>query len=142
MKKFYQTATASLLLSLCLASCNNDSDYPAGYVGFEHSSQEYPYNKSTQEEILEIKIIAVDKEKKDRTVKLSANSIEIPGEPSCYQLTEKQVTIKADQKSVTTRIKIFPQYILKNATLRLTCTPQWKDNDPKQSRLIIQFTPK
>lgn len=142
MNKFYQTSTACLLLSLCLVSCNNDSDYPANYVGFEHSSQEYHYNKGEREEVLEIKIIAVDKEKKDRTVKLSGSSLEIPGEPSCYQLTEKQVTIKADQKSVTTRIKIYPQYILKNATLRLTCTPQWEENDPKQSRLIIQFTPK
>lgn len=142
MKKNYLTATASLLLSLCLASCNDDKDYPANYVGFEHNSQEYHYDKSIREGVLEVKIIAVDKEKKDRIVRLSGSSTEIPGEPSCFQLTEKQVTIKADQKSATTRIKIFPNRILRNSALRLTCTPQWKENDPKQSLLIIKFTPK
>lgn len=142
MKKYYQAATASLLLSLCLASCNDDNDYPANYVGFEHNSQEYHYDKNIREDVLEVKIIAADKEKKDRVVKLSASTIEVPGEPSCFQLTEKQVTIKADQKSATTRIKIFPNRILRNSVLRLTTSPQWKENDPKQSVLIIQFTPK
>lgn len=142
MKKNYLTATASLLLSLCLASCNDEKDFPANYVGFEHNSQEYHYDKNGLEDVLEVKIIAVDKEKKDRILKLSGSSIEIPGEPSCFQLTEKQVTIKADQKSATTRIKIFPSHILKNSVLRLVCTPQWKENDPKQSLLIIRFTPK
>lgn len=142
MKKNYLTATASLLLSLCLASCNDEKDYPANYVGFENNSQEYRYDKSIPEDILEVKIIAVDKEKTDRIVRLSGNSVTVPGEPPCFQLMESQVTIKADQKSATTRIKIFPNRILKNSFLRLACTPQWTENDPKQSLLVIKFTPK
>lgn len=141
MKKYYQTAMASLLLSLCLASCgdNNKKDYPASYVGFEHPIQDFKYDKAKEEEVLEVKIIAVDKEKKDRIMKLSGTSMQLPGESACFKLTESQVTIKADKKSVTTQIKIFPKRILKNTYLRLTCTPQWEDKEAKQSQLSIRF---
>lgn len=141
MKKYYQTAVASLLLSLCLASCNdnNKRDYPSNYVGFEHPTQKYRYDKVNQEETLEVKIIAVNKDKQDRIVKLSGKSIELPGEPSCFKLTETQVTIKADKKSATTKIKIFPKHVIRSSYLHLTCTPQWKDEEAKQSQLSIQF---
>lgn len=147
MKKYDRPMIAALLLSLCLihlSACQDSkkNDYPANYVGFERSKLEHRYNKENQEETLEVKIIAIEKEKTDRIVKLSGASMEVPGEAPFFKLTETQVTIQADKKSVTTRIKVFPQRVIKNTSIRLTCTPQWKAEDAKQSQLNIRLLPK
>lgn len=147
MKKYDRPTIATLLLSLCLmflSACQDSkkNDYPANYVGFEELKLEHRYNTENQEEILEVKIIAIEKEKTDRIVKLSGTGVTIPGLTPYFQLTETQVTIKADKKSATTRIKIFPNHVIKNANIRLTCTPQWKAEDAKQSQLSIRLLPK
>lgn len=143
MKQYYQTGTLVLLLSLCLASCqDNKKDYPTKYVGFERSSDNYYYDKNNTEETIELKIIAADKEKSNRVVKITATSITIPGEGAFYQLIESQVTIQAGHKSATARIKIFPNRVIKRSLLRVVCTPQWKDEEAKESQISLRMLPK
>lgn len=141
-KSFLQHVFAVLTLALCLVSCNSDNDnYPKNYVGFEHSTKSVTCDKSKAMEDIQIKIIAVEKEKEDRVLKLSISNQALPGKTPIFQLTEKQVTIKAENKSVTTTIKIFPKEMLMNKQyLQLVCTPQWKGGEP--SKITIQLIAK
>lgn len=141
MKRSYQTIIAALLLIFCLSACNDTdkNNYPVNYVGFERTVQEYHYNKEKQEQTLEVKIIAVEKEKADRVVKLTAAGIDLPDRPSYFKLTESQVVIKANQKSATIQIIIYPKYAIKNSFIRLTCTPQWKAENAKESQFAIRL---
>lgn len=144
MKKF-NDASAGLfvLLTICLSlfSCNNDNDkFPDDYVGFDKTSLTVECTKGEAEKELEIKIIAAEKSKVDRSVQLSTPS-PAPGQAPIMKFTEKTVTIKAGKKSATTIIKIYPkQMILKQQNINLSCTPQWKDG--KVSKLIIQLKQK
>lgn len=139
MKKF-NDANAGLLvlLTTCLSlfSCNGSNDnFPDDYVGFEKSAQTIECDKTQAESEFEIKIIAAEKSKEDRTVQLSTPALP-PGQAPIMKFTEKTVTIKAGKKSATTLIKIFPkQMVLKKQNLNLSCTPQWKDG--KVSKLSI-----
>lgn len=139
MKKFNEAnAGLFVLLATCLTlfSCDNNNDnFPDDYVGFEKSSQTVECDKSQTEKELEIKIIAAEKSKEDRTVQLSTPALP-PGQAPVMKFTEKTVTIKAGKKSATTTIKIFPkQMVLKKQNINLSCTPQWKDG--KVSKLSI-----
>lgn len=144
MKKFNEANTGLfVLLTTCLSlfSCNGNNDnFPEDYVGFEKSTQKVECDKSQAERELEIKIIAAEKSKKDRTVQLSTPALP-PGQAPVMKLTEKTVTIKAGKKSATTIIKLFPkQMVLKKQNINLSCTPQWKDG--KVSKLSIQLQQK
>ena len=74
MKKFNDANVGLfVLLTACLSlfSCNNDNDnYPKNYVGFEKSTRTVECDKNQSESELQIKIIATDKSKEDRTVLL------------------------------------------------------------------------
>ncbi|MEG0648119.1 MAG: hypothetical protein RR471_13260 [Bacteroides sp.] len=145
MEKFYQKTVMTLLIGSFLAACssNKKNDYPADYVGFERAHQEYTYTKGVQEELFDIKIIAVEKSKEDRIVKISSGKTTTPGGEFVFmELTEEKVVIKAGKKSATTRIRFFPKHIFKGTFVQLTCTPQWKDKNAQPSKLNIQLIPK
>lgn len=141
MKKF-NDANAGLfvLLTTCLSlfSCNNDTDnYPKDYVGFDQATRIIECDKNKAESELEIKIIAAEKSKEDRTVQLSTPPLP-SGQKPIMKLTENKVTIKAGKKSVTTTVKLYPkQMILKQQNVILSCIPQWKEG--KVSKLTIQL---
>lgn len=141
-KSFLQQVFAVLALTLCFVSCNSDNDnYPKNYVGFDHSTQSVTCDKNKTVEEIQVKIIAVEKENEDRVLKLSGNDQTLPGKSPIFQLTEKQVTIKAGKKSVTTTIKIFPkEMLMKKQNLQLVCIPQWKGGEA--SKLAIQIIAK
>lgn len=126
---------------LLLTSCgNSNNNYPEDYVGFEKNAFTHQYNEKNQEETITIKIIATDKESTDRVVKLSASSINIPGETSFFELKDKQLTIKSGDKSASTQIKINPKKAIRNGYIQVTCTPQWKDG--QVTKLAIRMEPK
>lgn len=145
MEKFYQKVVMTLVILSFLAACksNKKNDYPTDYVGFERVHQEYAYNKAMQEETLDIKIIAIEKSKEDRIIKLSSSATTTPGRESVFvKLTEEQVIIKAGKKSVTTQIKLYPKHIIKGTFVHLISTPQWKDKNAQPSKLSIRLIPK
>lgn len=112
MKKFNDANVGLfVLLTACLSlfSCNNDNDnYPKNYVGFEKSTRTVECDKNQSESELQIKIIATDKSKEDRTVLLATPALPA-GQAPIMKLTETKVTIKAGQKSATTTIKLYPK---------------------------------
>ena len=72
MKKLNDANIGILVLlstCLCLFSCNNDNDnLPKDYAGFEHSKETVECEGNKSECELEIKIVAMEKAKEDRTV--------------------------------------------------------------------------
>lgn len=128
-----------LSVCLCLFSCNNDNDnLPKDYAGFEHSKETVECESSKSECELEIRIIATEKAKKDRTLVLSAPTPMI-GQTPVLQLTEKKVIIKAGKKSVVTIIKIYPkQMVLKKQNVTLSCTPQWKEGGISKLTILLK----
>lgn len=85
MKRFYFQTTVALLVSLLLLACDDkNKNYPTRLCRLqEHSMQSHFYSKSDKEETIEVKVIAVDKKKEDREVKLSINRSAIPGIAWC-----------------------------------------------------------
>lgn len=141
MKRFYSQAATALLASLLLLACNNKKkDYPKDYVGFERSTQTYYYNPANTEETLEVKVIAVEKKKEDREVKLNTNQSNIPGIGTVYKLTNSRLTIAAGKKEAKTTIVLSPKKAIKGQVIQLSCTPLWKDG--QTSKLAIELIPK
>lgn len=101
MKKLNDANIGILVLlstCLCLFSCNNDNDnLPKDYAGFEHSKETVECEGNKSECELEIKIVAMEKAKEDRTVVLAAPP-QVTGQAAVIQLTEKKVIIKAGKK--------------------------------------------
>ena len=124
---------------LCLFSCNNDNDnLPKDYAGFEHSKETVECEENKSECELEIKIVAMEKAKEDRTVVLAAPP-PVTGQAAVIQLTEKKVIIKAGKKSATTIIKIYPkQMVLNKQNVTLSCTPQWKEGGISKLTILLK----
>ena len=142
MKKFNDANVGLfILLTTCLSlfSCNNDNDnYPKDYVGFEKSTRTVECDKNQSESELQIKIIATDKSKEDRTVLLATPALPA-GQAPIMKLTEAKVTIKAGQKSATTTIKLYPKkMVLKQQNITLPCTPQWKEGSVSKLTILLK----
>ena len=142
MKKFNDANVGLfVLLTACLSlfSCNNDNDnYPKDYVGFEKSNRTVECDKNQSESELQIKIIATDKSKEDRTVLLATPALPA-GQAPIMKLTETKVTIKAGQKSATTTIKLYPKkMVLKQQNITLSCTPQWKEDSVSKLTILLK----
>lgn len=142
MKKFNDANVGLfILLTTCLSlfSCNNDNDnYPKDYVGFEKSTRTVECDKNQSESELQIKIIATDKSKEDRTVLLATPALPA-GQAPIMKLTEAKVTIKAGQKSATTTIKLYPKkMVLKRQNITLSCTPQWKEGSVSKLTILLK----
>ena len=87
---------------------------------------------------LQIKIIATDKSKEDRTVLLATPALPA-GQAPIMKLTETKVTIKAGQKSATTTIKLYPKkMVLKQQNITLSCTPQWKEGSVSKLTILLK----
>lgn len=142
MKKFNDANVGLfVLLTACLSlfSCNNDNDnYPKDYVGFEKSTRTVECDKNQSESELQIKIIATDKSKEDRTVLLATPALPA-GQAPIMKLTETKVTIKAGQKSATTTIKLYPKkMVLKQQNITLSCTLQWKEGSVSKLTILLK----
>ena len=122
MKKLNDANIGILVLlstCLCLFSCNNDNDnLPKDYAGFEHSKETVECEGNKSECELEIKIVAMEKAKEDRTVVLAA---------------PPPVT---GQAAV---IKIYPkQMVLNKQNVTLSCTPQWKEGGISKLTILLK----
>lgn len=111
---------------------------PKDYAGFEHSKETVECEENKSECELEIKIVAMEKAKEDRTVVLAAPP-PVTGQAAVIQLTEKKVIIKAGKKSATTIIKIYPkQMVLNKQNVTLSCTPQWKEGGISKLTILLK----
>lgn len=126
-----------MLLSV-LASCNKDSKYPHDYIGFEKHSFDYAFDPGRSSEEFDVKIIAADKQDRDR--EMTVEGVTPPGKKPVFSIPEKKVVIHAKKKSAKVRIKIYPERISNQSTLRLVCTP--KDKKVKSTQLMIKLKPK
>jgi len=139
MKRFYFQTTVALLVSLLLLACD-DKNNPTDYVGFEHSMQSHFYSKSDKEETIEVKVIAVDKKKEDREVKLSINRSAIPGIGVVCKLNNDRLIIKAGKKEAKATITLFPGKAIKGEIIQIVCTPLWEGG--QTSKMSIELIPK
>ena len=141
MKRFYFQTTVALLVSLLLLACDDkNKNYPTDYVGFEHSMQSHFYSKSDKEETIEVKVIAVDKKKEDREVKLSINRSAIPGIGVVCKLNNGRLIIKAGKKEAKATITLFPGKAIKGEIIQIVCTPLWEGG--QTSKMSIELIPK
>ena len=141
MKRFYFQTTVALLVSLLLLACDDkNKNYPTDYVGFEHSMQSHFYSKSDKEETIEVKVIAVDKKKEDREVKLSINRSAIPGIGVVCKLNNERLIIKAGKKEAKATITLFPGKAIKGEIIQIVCTPLWEGG--QTSKMSIELIPK
>ena len=141
MKRFYFQTTVALLVSLLLLACDDkNKNYPTDYVGFEHSMQSHFYSKSDKEETIEVKVIAVDKRKEDREVKLSINRSAIPGIGVVCKLNNDRLIIKAGKKEAKATITLFPGKAIKGEIIQIVCTPLWEGG--QTSKMSIELIPK
>ena len=141
MKRFYFQTTVALLVSLLLLACDDKhKNYPTDYVGFEHSMQSHFYSKSDKEETIEVKVIAVDKKKEDREVKLSINRSAIPGIGVVCKLNNDRLIIKAGKKEAKATITLFPGKAIKGEIIQIVCTPLWEGG--QTSKMSIELIPK
>lgn len=142
MKKFNDANIGVFaLLSMCLSlySCNKDNDnFPKDYVGFEETAKTVECESGKPESELQIKIIATDKSKEDRTVQLFIPPVPA-GQAEVMKLTENKVTIKAGKKSVTTTVKIYPnRMVLKKQNFIISCIPQWKESGISKLSILLK----
>ncbi len=126
---------AGLLLTCCSGSQNN---FPDDYVGFNKTYINHSYSSTTEEEVIDLDVIASNKSSEDRVVRLSINKPPIGSDS--FALSEKEVVIKAGKKKATTTVKVFPNKVVKGVYIHVTCTPQWKD--ATATKMTIQLTPK
>ena len=141
MKRFYFQTTVALLVSLLLLACDDkNKNYPTDYEGFEHSMQSHFYSKSDKEETIEVKVIAVDKKKEDREVKLSINRSAIPGIGVVCKLNNDRLIIKAGKKEAKATITLFPGKAIKGEIIQIVCTPLWEGG--QTSKMSIELIPK
>ena len=141
MKRFYFQTTVALLVSLLLLACDDkNKNYPTDYVGFEHSMQSHFYSKGDKEETIEVKVIAVDKKKEDREVKLSINRSAIPGIGVVCKLNNDRLIIKAGKKEAKATITLFPGKAIKGEIIQIVCTPLWEGG--QTSKMSIELIPK
>ena len=141
MKRFYFQTTVALLVSLLLLACDDkNKNYTTDYVGFEHSMQSHFYSKSDKEETIEVKVIAVDKKKEDREVKLSINRSAIPGIGVVCKLNNDRLIIKAGKKEAKATITLFPGKAIKGEIIQIVCTPLWEGG--QTSKMSIELIPK
>ena len=141
MKRFYFQTTVALLVSLLLLACDDkNKNYPTDYVGFEHSMQSHFYSKSDKEETIEVKVIAVDKKKEDREVKLSINRSAIPLIGVVCKLNNDRLIIKAGKKEAKATITLFPGKAIKGEIIQIVCTPLWEGG--QTSKMSIELIPK
>ena len=141
MKRFYFQTTVALLVRLLLLACDDkNKNYPTDYVGFEHSMQSHFYSKSDKEETIEVKVIAVDKKKEDREVKLSINRSAIPGIGVVCKLNNDRLIIKAGKKEAKATITLFPGKAIKGEIIQIVCTPLWEGG--QTSKMSIELIPK
>ena len=147
MKKFNDVHAVSLVLlyaCMSLFSCDdNQTDrFPQNYVGFENSTRSIECDVNNTEHEVEIRIIAAEKSKEDRTVQLSLPPTSL-GQVPVLELTEKKIILKAGKKSATTIVKVYPKrMVLKEQNVVISCVPQWKDGEISKLTVLIKQSKK
>ena len=139
MRNLCKKGAGILLAVLCLSACSDSkSNYPGEYVGFEKMTATYTFSKTAEDQDISIKIIAAEKQDKDREVTLAGKWK--PGEQPAFRLMDTKVIIPAKKKSATARIRFFPRQMKQNTEVRIICSP--KDKNVEQTQLTLKLVVK
>lgn len=125
--------------ALLVSSCsNNANDYPKDYIGFEQRNSECTYDPKQQEQTLTLKIIAGEKQEKDRKLKLGCS---LSAHQEIFKFEDANPVMAKGKKSVKVNITLYPPKIAQyQRVLTITCQPDGKD--AKISEMTIQLRKK
>lgn len=125
--------------ALMMSSCSNSADdYPKNYIGFEQANGECTYDASQQEQTLTLKIIAGEKQEKDRKLKLGSS---LSGYQEIFKFENANPVMEKGKKSLKVNIVLYPPKINQyQRVLTFTCLPDGKD--AKISAMTIRLQKK
>lgn len=131
-----QMAVVAGLLFILTACGESNSNYPKDFIGFDKATRNYAYDKSKDSEEFDVKIIAADKEDRDRVVLITG--IDMPGKGNIFSVQEKRIIIPAKKKAAYVHVTIYPKRIKGKGEFRLVCTPQEKDAKKTQITIMLE----
>lgn len=125
--------------ALIMSSCGSSTDdYPKGYIGFEQTNGEYAYDPKQQEQTLTLKIIAGEKQEKDRKLKLGSS---LSGSQEIFKFENANPIMEKGKKSLNVNVTLYPPKINQyQRVLTFTCLPD--GNDAKISAMTIRLQKK
>lgn len=130
------------LFVLNLTACGGNEHYPENYIGFKQPSQAIACRKTEDAKDISLAIIATGKAETDREMAIScqwdaAQGAWKPDKKPVYRLLDKKAVIPAGKQETYIRIRIFPQRIGQEETLRIICTPKDSQVQPTQMTLRL-----
>lgn len=122
--------------AMLVGACTSNDNYPKDYMGFEQQRTRHAYDVSHEEEIISLKIVAGDKQDKDRKLTITSNQ-----QMNSFLIKDPHPIMQKGKKSVKVDIIIYPQKIIRQQrVIHLACTPDGKD--AKVSETFIRLEKK
>lgn len=123
--------------ALLMSSCSsNTDDFPKDYIGFEQRNGEYTYDPTQQEQTLTLKIIAGEKQEKDRKLKLGTS---LSASQEIFKFENANPVMEKGKKSVKVNITLYPKKIVQyQRVLTFTCLPDGKDAKVSEMTIRLQ----
>lgn len=109
--------------AVLVGACASNDNYPKDYIGFEQQRTQHAYDVSHEEESITVKIVAGDKQDKDRKLTITSN------QPlNSFLIKDPHPVMQKGKKSVKVDIIIYPHKINRQQrVIHLACTPDGKD---------------
>lgn len=123
------------LYALVIAGCSNESEnYPKEFIGFERRVTEHTCDTNREEETISLKIIAGDKQDKDRKLTISSNQ-----NRSVFKIENPHPVIYKGKKSAKVLITIYPKKVnWQQRIVNLTCRTEGKDAKVSEISIRLQ----
>ena len=127
--------TLPFLYALLAAGCSNSNDnLPKDYIGFERKADVHSYDTNHEEETVTVKIVAGDKQDKDRKLTLTSNQT-----PNVFKIKDPNPVIHKGKKSVKVNVTIYPTKInWEQRIIHLICKPDGKDAKVSEMTIRLQ----
>lgn len=109
--------------AVLVGACASNDNYPKDYIGFEQQRTQHAYDVNHEEESITVKIVAGDKQDKDRKLTITSN------QPlNSFLIKDPHPVMQKGKKSVKVDIIIYPPKINRQQrVIHLACTPDGKD---------------
>lgn len=126
MKKLLTPASLALLtMTLAFTSCEGtNNSFPKEYVGFENSIQDLNYKGTDNQIETQVKIIATEKAKEDRTILIETPQASSNGVEKFFHIKDSKIIMKAGSKSIKATIILYPKKVSISRYIQLICKPQ------------------
>lgn len=128
--------TLPFFCAVLMAACSGNENYPKDYIGFEQRILEHTYDVNHEEETITLKIVAGEKQNKDRKMTVSS-----PQHVNTFKIKDPNPILLKGKKSVKIDVIVYPQrFTWGQGIIRLVCTPDGKD--AKNSEISIRLQKK